>query len=153
MDNRRSAANTEGFTLVELITILVLVGILAVVVLPRLTDMGVFREKGYAGEVAAAFRHARQLAVAGGEPVRVTVATASGIEVRLESGGSVAHPARGGSYSVANPEGISLSGAVVVFDALGRALDTGGAPTDFEIQVAGRKVLDIVGETGCLLTP
>ncbi|MBN1140752.1 MAG: hypothetical protein JXB25_02985 [Deltaproteobacteria bacterium] len=153
METWRSATNARGFSLVELITILVLVGILAVVVVPRLTDMGVFKEKGYAGEVAAAFRHARQLAVAGGAPVRVTLATASGIEVRFDSGAAVAHPVRGGSYAVPNPDGISLSGAVVVFDALGRALDTGGAPADREIRVAGRKVLDVIGETGCLVTP
>jgi competence protein ComGC len=42
---------------------------------------------------------------------------------------------------------------VVVFDANGRALDSGGSAQDVSIQVAGRTVLNIVGETGCLQTP
>ena len=47
MTGRRAKHNERGFTLVELVTILVLVGILAVVALPRVTDMSVFQEKGF----------------------------------------------------------------------------------------------------------
>ena len=96
--------------------------------------------------MAAAFRFARQAATASGEPVTVST---SGNRVQVKDGGGVPlpHPARGGAYDVAAPGGITLGGAGVTFDAMGRA----GA--DAAVQIGGRTVLTIVGETGCLISP
>ncbi len=55
----------SGFTLIELITVMILVGILAVVVLPRLDLLRGFDEIGYRDKVKATLEYARKSAVAG----------------------------------------------------------------------------------------
>ena len=52
-----------GFTLVELITVMILVGILAVVAIPRMI-VRTFDERGFHDAVKAAVQHARRVAVA-----------------------------------------------------------------------------------------
>ena len=37
----------QGFTLVELVTVIVLLGILSVYVAPRIFDLGIFKERGF----------------------------------------------------------------------------------------------------------
>ena len=57
-------------------------------------------------------------------------------------------------YSNTAPNGVSLSSDVspLMFDALGRALNTGGSPSDAIITVAGLQVL-VVGESGFVYAP
>lgn len=67
----------RGFTLVELITSIVIIGILAAVVGPRFfAGSSVFSERGYADEVAAALRYAQAVAVSSGCDVSITLDTA-----------------------------------------------------------------------------
>lgn len=55
---------TSGFTIVELIVTMVIIGILAVVVLPRFDVLGGFDEIGYRDKVKATLEYARKSAVA-----------------------------------------------------------------------------------------
>jgi MSHA pilin protein MshC len=69
-----SPATSRGFTLVELVTTIVIVGILSAVTVPRFIDNGTtFGQRGYADEIASALRYARTIAVASQCPVRVEV--------------------------------------------------------------------------------
>jgi MSHA pilin protein MshC len=65
--------HARGFTLVELVAVLVILGIVAAVVAPRFVDTAVFSERGYADEIATSLRYARRIAVASGCNVRFTV--------------------------------------------------------------------------------
>ncbi|WP_052063563.1 GspH/FimT family protein [Nitrincola sp. A-D6] len=64
----------QGFTLVELILVLVLLGVLSAVVLPRFTSSG-YAEYGYTEELASAIRFAQQSAVATNRPVTLTLSS------------------------------------------------------------------------------
>ena len=72
----------QGFTLVELVVILIVVGILAVAVIPRLFG-NEFAERGFHDGVKAAIQHARKVAVGSRRYVCVTVA-ANGVTLTLD---------------------------------------------------------------------
>lgn len=59
-----AAYRNSGFTLIELVTSLVLVGILAALAAPRFVDNRAFDQRGYADELAAGLRSAQRVAIA-----------------------------------------------------------------------------------------
>jgi len=64
--------NQCGFTLVELIVVMIVIGILAVVVVPRFSLLSGFDEAGYRNKVMATLEYARKTAVAQRRYVCVT---------------------------------------------------------------------------------
>ncbi len=80
---------TRGFTLVELIAVMVLVGILAVAALPRFFDQNVFEARGFLDETRALLRYGQKAAVAqrrtvcvalAGNGVALSIAGAAGVD-------------------------------------------------------------------------
>jgi MSHA pilin protein MshC len=65
----------QGFTMIELITVMILVGILAAFAAPRLGDITGFTGPGYAADVRGALAHARRTAVASRRHVCVTISS------------------------------------------------------------------------------
>lgn len=76
--------NQRGFTLIELIMVMVIVGILAVVVAPRFFDANVFKSRGFADQVQASLRYAQKEAIAQHRNVCVAM-TASDIILTIAS--------------------------------------------------------------------
>lgn len=52
-----------GFTIVELVTVMIVVGILAAIAIPRITKTDAFSSHAYRNEIASALRHAQKSAV------------------------------------------------------------------------------------------
>lgn len=148
---RRSA----GFTLVELVTILVLVGILAAVAIPRFVGQQDFDALGFHDETLAALRYAQKAAIAQHRYVCVAV-TAANISLSQGAssacGGTLVDPATGSSFSKNAPSGVTLSAASFYFDALGKPYDALGNPlaTHQSISVSGGVVrtITVEAETG-----
>lgn len=67
----------RGFTLVELITVMVIVGILAVAVLPRFFTVSEFEDRGSADQVKSLLRFAQKTAVAQRRNISVDISGSS----------------------------------------------------------------------------
>jgi len=127
----------RGFTLVELVTVLMLIGILGVVAVPRLLDMNQFSTRGARDVVGASLRHAQKSAIAMRRNVCVSVSGAS-MNMRYASTSGVnqacntdlVNPANGQPYSAtANALPAPITGTVnVIFDAQGRPLSAPSTP-------------------------
>ena len=63
----------KGFTLVELVIVMTVIGILAVTLGPRFFTQSVFSQRGYADELAAALRFAQKAAVSSQCPAQLTL--------------------------------------------------------------------------------
>lgn len=74
----------RGFTLVELIMVMVIVGILGAVVAPRFFDADIFKSRGFADQVQATLRYAQKTAIAQHRNVCVAM-TASDITLTIAS--------------------------------------------------------------------
>lgn len=76
---------TRGFTLIELVMVIVMLGILAVFVAPKFTGTSVFNARGFHDETLAYLRYAQKTAVAQRRTVCVTFPDASTVRLSLAS--------------------------------------------------------------------
>lgn len=80
----RCCRAAAGFTLVELIMTMIVISILAVAVLPRFADVGVFEARGFRDETLSLLRYAQKSAVAQRRTVCVEV-NPTGVSLTIDT--------------------------------------------------------------------
>lgn len=150
---RRPAA---GYTVVELVVVMVLLGILAANAMPRFFAASRFEEMGFADSAAAAARFAQRLALASGCDTAFDVGS-DGYRLLQRAAGcdsgtltrAVARPG-GQTWAGPAPGGVVVGSAAIYFDGQGRPFDTAGgseivAPVSFAV---GARLVTIEPQTG-----
>jgi MSHA pilin protein MshC len=139
----------KGFTLVELIVTMIVVGILAAVILPRWNGSSGFDERAFRDRVAAGLRYAQKSAIAARRTTCATF-TATAVTFSISSFGAANCT---GGVPLVGPDGASLITTAtnsasfstipsdVVFDAAGRptsgagTLSFTGLPADLNVTI------------------
>lgn len=144
-----------GYTMIELIVVMVIIGIMAAVAVPKLVDRTSFDEFGYRDQLLVTLQYARKVAVASRRYVCVSLAggiTLTRIPAAPETVASPACPGSDASLLVpgtssntlAAPTGITVtpSPGSFHFDPLGRA------SVDVAVAVSNQTGITVARETG-----
>lgn len=116
----------KGFTLVELIIIIVLVGILAVFVVPKI-DIETFKESADVDRFLANVRYAQHKSMITGHNWRLKIISSNEYIIDNDSNDSTLPQIPDGENPVKVNTSISSSGSdQIFFDYLGRPVDSGG---------------------------
>jgi MSHA pilin protein MshC len=117
----------RGFSLIELIVVIVVMAVLIGVAVPRFFGKGDFEAPAFAQELASAARYAQKLAVVSGCPVDFAVTTAGYALFQPATAActgamtlAVKHPGTGEAFAAAAPSGIALGNPETIrFSAAG----------------------------------
>ncbi len=140
----RGIGRHAGFTQIELVVVLVIVGILAAVVIPRFSGRAGFDARGFSDRVTSSLQFAQNTAIAqrrnvcvavGGNTVGLSKAPSSGAGVACNT--ALVDPTTGAAFSIAAPANVTVSASVspITFDALGQSVDAGGSPVSADATV------------------
>lgn len=149
-----------GYTIVELVLVIVILAIIGTIAGPRFFDNAAFEERAYYDEIVSALRYGQKVAVASGCRVQVDIAAATySLSQQSPLAGhcdaadsSFPLPVRlptGEIMSGAAPAGITATPAItLIYTPLGQT-NLGGNQS---LSVGGR-VLTIQADSGLVVTP
>jgi MSHA pilin protein MshC len=140
----------RGFTLVELVMVMMIAGVLATVAAPRMIDRSAFQTRGGAAEVRTALRYAQKLAMAKNREVCVMTA-GTGLTLNfnptMTTGAAcsqpVIRPGEGNPYVVTLPVALT-AGVAFRFDRQGRPSPN----VAVNLTVGGSVLITVERETG-----
>lgn len=160
--SRATIYQNKGFSLIELVTVILLLGILSAFALGRFTDSQAIAARGFFDDTVNAVRFAQKLAISSGCEVRV-ISTATGFQLWQSTTCktnnftiAVANPGdRSANYANNNiPTGFTLSANTITFNARGNLAS--GAPDPIVYTLSGGSTslnFNVYRETGLVDVP
>jgi MSHA pilin protein MshC len=165
--SRATAGRQCGFSLVELVAILIIMGILAAFAVPRFADVDRFAERGFFEEALAATRYAQKLAIASGCSIRMNFSAGSNsfdisrwtgdpdCTVRTPPLATVARPGSTTPFASSAPSGVNVTNSLTFyFDRTGRPHDTSGGlitnPASLRVSIGPRQI-QVTPDTGLVV--
>ncbi|MEC5386077.1 type II secretion system protein [Uliginosibacterium sp. H3] len=152
--NPGRANAVQGFTMIELITVMILLGIIAAVAMPRFASRGDFDVLGFRQQTMQALRFAQKTAIAKRRPVCVSQTAGALTLTFADAYGAAAcntavlNPATGSAYLQPVPSGVGITALNFTYDPLGRP--SFGAAQTLNVTSSGATTQSIVieAETG-----
>lgn len=135
----------KGFTLVELIVVILIVGILSVSIAPRFFGVTSYEDRKAADELLTALRHTQQMAMNRGGNIQL-VLTANNFTVQISGGTPLRSPDGRASYTVTFPANV----VVLSNPALPNTINYNrlGRPNNGSVINIGTQKITIEAETG-----
>lgn len=136
---------TKGFTLIELVVVILILGILSAYIAPRLNLAG-FRQTGFFQQALASIRFAQKRAITSGCTTGVSI-TPANCGVTFLGGpagcpaGAIRNPGTGDINFCSNSTAAGAPNAVFTFDNLGR-------PSAAQTITFDGQTITVVAETG-----
>ena len=134
-EDLQGAASSQGFTIIELIMVVVLIGILAVSVVPKFMDTSAISLQGGAAMVVADIRYTQELAMGTHAPKTITFTTSDTFYTV-------------NSQTMNLPSRVSISsGATFTFNSLGEPTTGGGSSVEIQAG-SSTKTITVESYTG-----
>lgn len=156
MRRKHSFLRQGGFTIVELVAVIVITGIVAAIAAPRFVGIDAFDARGSYGTLTSALRYAQKTAIAQRRNVYAVINTSTRIVClgyTSNCSSAVIDPATQAAYSktLSNNVTITASTTPIGFDGLGRPVPN--ATATFTIQNAvvpseSTRTITVEAETG-----
>lgn len=148
---------TAGFTLVELVTILVVAAILAAIAAPRFFNRLSFEERGFRDQSIAAVRYAQRVAIAERRNVFVVIGE-NQLQLCYDAGCAtpLLNPGMGTAFDITTPDGVSLAPeGTISFNGLGQPAAVLPLTLPLTVTVGGADNMTFIvqQETGYVLQP
>jgi len=152
---RAASRQHTGFSLIELISVLVILGIVSAIAASRFFDYGSFEARGFYDQAAALVRYGQKVAIAQHRNVFVNANVVNGTicltyaaDLGCAGGTGVLNPADQSWFSKTAPSGVTITTSVALsFSALGKP--SPNAPASLQIVGGGMtRTITVERETG-----
>ncbi len=152
----------SGFTIVELVAVIVITGIIAAIAAPRFIGVDAFDARGSFSTLVSALRYAQKTAIAQRTTVCMSVDTTTKIvtltyrnsaDCSLASTGTATDPATQAAYSKTLSNNVTITAPVstIGFDGLGRPVPNAASTftiTNAVVPGESIRVITVEAETG-----